>query len=117
LNNIKRFQMSESKIDSFFGEIKENLSISLNKLLTHGDSKPKYDANIVVAEILKYIKNDIQIVTQDNRYEEYYRLTGKAVTIAEAWLKNYSQEVKHFENTESSINEYISKTYGKKSHS
>lgn len=106
--------MSDSKIDSFFCEVKENLSLSLNKLLTHGDSKPKYDVNVVVAEILKYIKNDIQIVTQDNRYEEYYRLTGKAVTIAEAWLKNYSHEVKHFEETELSINEYIAKTYGKR---
>ena len=59
-------------------------------------------------------KNDIIKVTQDNRYEEFYRITGKAVTIAEAWQKNYSKDVKHYEETKNSISQYIQKTYGKR---
>jgi citrate synthase len=106
--------MSQSKTDNTFEDIKDSITGSLNKLLTHGEVKPLYDPNVVVNEILNYIKNDIKASNQANRYEEYYRMTGKAVTIAEAWLKNYSDDVKHYEDTQNSICQYILRTYGNK---
>lgn len=104
--------MNKAKEEIIFEEIKDSVSATLIKLLTHGKTKPLFDVKIVTQEILNYIKRSITTVSPDNRYEEYYRLTGKAVTIAEAWLKNYAGTIKHYEETQASIQEYISKTYG-----
>lgn len=101
--------MSKKELSDFFQETQENLQISLEKILTIKDSF--FDPKVVVNEIRKFIFESEFNDYDDNRYENYYKIIGKAVVIAEAWLTNCSKEVQKYKDTEKSIQEYLYMTY------
>ena len=96
----------------FTEEIESSLQTALGKLLNTGETL--YDPDRAAKEIIDYVLKADRIEDSDaNRYEKYYQLTGKAVIIAEAWLNNCSRDVKHYEDTEESVKNYLTQTYGR----
>lgn len=93
-------------------ELKANLNKSVSLILN--EQKGLFDVDKAVKVIVSYVISHDKVEDNDaSRYEKYFNLSQKANVIAEGWLKNCSQEVKHYEETEVSLTSYIEKTYGR----
>jgi hypothetical protein len=71
-----------------------------------------FDVDVVVSEIIRFVFRRKPDVTPNNRYEWYYILLGKAVSIASGWRQNCSSNVGRLAETHDSIVAYIENTYG-----
>lgn len=81
-------------------------------LRTPLDSAAKMDVNGAAMLIATYVFHD-QIEPSDaQRYEWYYMLLGKSVSIAQAWKQNFAGSLNLPSETRVSIIEYIDSTYG-----
>ena len=70
-------------------------------------------SEIIVEFVL--LGEEIDKVTENNRFEFHYRLLGKAVAIAQGWKINCVEQIKVPSETAANIKQYIENTYGVKS--
>ncbi len=95
-----------------FNELDANLTNTVSLILN--GQKGMFDVDKAVKVIVNYVISHDKVEDNDAiRYEKYFNLSQKANAIAEGWLKNCSHEIKHYEDTENSLNDYLIKTYGK----
>ena len=81
-------------------------------LQTHARPEGLVDQTAAASIIAQFVFRDVETVSDSMRYEWFYGLVGKAVTIAQAWKQNFAAELKSSEETDKSLIAYIEKTYG-----
>ena len=81
-------------------------------LRTPLDSAAKMDVNGAAKLITTYVFHDQGEPPDGRRYEWYYMLLGKAISIAQAWKQNFAGSLNMPSETRNSIIGYIDNTYG-----
>jgi hypothetical protein len=81
-------------------------------LRTPLDSAAKIDVNGAASLITQFVFHGQVDHDDSTRYEWYYILLGKAITIAQAWKENFAANLKLPSETRGSLIEYIDNTYG-----
>lgn len=92
---------------------KQQLLIAVQDVLrTPLDSAAKMDVHGAALLITQYVFYD-QIEPGDaTRYDWYYMLLGKAITIAQGWKQNFAGALNMPSETRESLIDYIDSTYG-----
>ena len=94
-------------------ELKVNIRTSLYDILKPAPGQATlFDEEMIINETLNYVFRDSPQITMANRYEVFYALLGKSVSIAQGWKLNCSESVKAHDQSYKSIVNYIENTYG-----
>ena len=86
-----------------------------DNLSTPVDSAAKTDVRGAASLITQYVFHGETEPDDSTRYDWYYMLLGKAITIAQAWKQNFAGTLSTPEDTRSSLIDYIDNTYGAES--
>jgi hypothetical protein len=81
-------------------------------LRTPLDSAAKMDVHGAASVITQYVFCGQTEPSDATRYDWYYMLLGKAITIAQAWKQNFAGALNMPSETCGSLVEYIDATYG-----
>ena len=94
-------------------DTKQIIDKAISDVLYHKNNETFiYDEIAVQTEISEFIMNKAMKINEENRYEAYFALVGKAVAIAQGWKQNYAKEIKTRAGSLESIQSYIKNTYG-----
>ena len=97
-------------------ELVQNLESAIERaindiLIPKNGEQPNYNVDVLIEVIKKFVIKDGVTTSENDRYEVYYQLLGKAVAITQGWLINFAQDIKKWEDTQASIEKYITQTY------
>ena len=104
---------SESAMISDISHDKQQLLVAVQDVLrTPLDSAAKMDVHGAALLITQYVFHDQCEPNDATRYEWYYMLLGKSITIAQGWKQNFAGALNSPSETRASLIEYIDTTYG-----
>ncbi|MFP6596112.1 MAG: hypothetical protein VCC01_01530 [Candidatus Hydrogenedentota bacterium] len=75
-------------------------------------SVAKMDVHGAASLITQYVFHDQHEPDDATRYDWYYMVLGKAITIAQAWKQNFAGALNMPSDTHSSLIDYIDDSYG-----
>ena len=81
-------------------------------LRTPLDSAAKMDVHGAASLITQYVFHGETEPGDATRYDWYYMVLGKAITIAQTWKQNFAGALNIPGETRASLTEYIDNTYG-----
>ncbi len=99
-------------IDDISHDKKQILSAVEDFLRTPLDSAAKMDVHGAASLITQFVFHGQTEPGDATRYDWYYMLLGKAITIAQAWKQNFAGALNMPSETQASLIEYIDNTYG-----
>ena len=92
---------------------KQQVLIAVQDVLrTPLDSAAKIDVHGAALLITQYVFYGQSEPSDATRYDWYYMLLGKAITIAQGWKQNFAGAINMPSETRSSLITYIDSTYG-----
>ena len=94
-------------------EIKTMLSKAIEvELMPKDGAKKQYSIDHARNAIIDYVSQSSEPVNENNRYETYYFLLGKATIIAKGWKINRASSITNPFQTADDVTDYIKQTYG-----
>ncbi|MFT5169803.1 MAG: hypothetical protein ACI9F2_000175 [Lysobacterales bacterium] len=108
--------IKEMVMNELLGKTTTDIKRSIKDLFQPKDTYHTVDVDIITEIVLGFVLGDDveNNVNDDNRYECYYQLLGKAVAIVQGWKDNCVTSITLPSQTEKSLTEYIENTYGVK---
>ena len=111
--HILQPKASTSMIDDLSHDRQQILRAVEDVLRTPLDSAAKMDVHGAASLITQFVFHGQTEPADATRYDWYYMLLGKAITIAQAWKQNFAGALNMPNETRASLIGYIENTYGK----
>jgi citrate synthase len=111
-NTVPLPESATSLMDDLAHDREQILRAVEDVLRTPLDTAAKMDVHGAASTITQFVFHGQTEPDDATRYDWYYMLLGKAVTIAQAWKQNFAGTLDAPSETCPSLMEYIDNTYG-----